>query len=854
MSSPLSAEDEDIFERLQQRADPKVLEEQQQAVNERIHAIYQKAQTRLGELIDQNSTLPCVISSVQILNAHNTRRSFLERMFNPLLSSNQKRPYTLSEVLQEVSARADKLSRFDIFQQPVSVYLDQSPERNAQTGLPNLDVYVSVKEKSRVLLKTGTDLGNTEGSAYGNLLWRNVFGGAESLNLNASLGTRTRSAYQATFETPILSDPDFRLEFGGIASSTQKSWASHEEVLKGGWGKLRWISQSGHNHEIGYNGFWRQTTGLAENASPTIRADAGDSVKSSFFHSWSKDRRNNPLLPSRGYYAKAFNELAGWGPLKGDVSFWKSEIEAQSAISIPVLGIKGDSGISFTTGFRAGLLYPLGLDVDGRPQLSRTSDRFLLGGPTDVRGFRLCGLGPHDGPDAVGGDVYAAGSANLLLPLPRVGAERPLRLQAFVNGGRLLPLRTAQKSSPTTGSEVKDAMVSTLSELGNGMPSLSAGVGLVYAHPAARFELNFSLPLVLRKGEEGRKGLQLGIGINFFFLLHVASSLSEYIDTANITLTPVTFYYPQQQPYGSQASAQNLQFYPSSYGSVSGHTTPSQASYGGFSAGPNPAVQAYPVGVGSGYGGFGSPAAGVSGRMGEQGGLRTGWLAAFGTEGYEGEPPLLEELGVNFEHIRTKTLTVLNPFARIDQHLMDDSDLYGALLYIVLYGTFLLFSGKVFYGYIYGVAVFGTVALHLILSLMSPALDTTHAPNATDPANYDPHHKPSYSESSAAGHFSATLTFPRSASVLGYCFLPLVLTSLVGIMIPMDTMFGYLLTTAAVGWCTYSSSGMFCAVARMRGMRGLVAYPLALFYVVFGIMGIFSSRGSGTLAAKTGAA
>lgn len=37
-----------------------------------------------------------------------------------------------------------------------------------------------------------------------------------------------------------------------------------------------------------------------------------------------------------------------------------------------------------------------------------------------------------------------------------------------------------------------------------------------------------------------------------------------------------------------------------------------------------------------------------------QGGLRTGLLAAFGTEGYEGEPPLLEELGVNFGHIRMK--------------------------------------------------------------------------------------------------------------------------------------------------------------------------------------------------------
>lgn len=405
-------------------------------------------------------------------------------------------------------------THLDLFQQPISVHLDESTS-NGRTGLRDLSVILGVREKSRVLLKTGTDLGNAEGSAYGNLLWRNVFGGAETLNLNASLGTRTRSAYQAAFETPILCDPDLRLEIGGIASSTQKSWASHEEVVKGGWSKLRWLSQSGHRHELGYNGFWRQITGLAENASPTVRADAGDSVKSSIFHSWVNDQRDNSLLPSRGYYAKIFNELAGWGPLKGDVSFWKSEIETQGAIPIPIPGIKGDSGVSLTTGFRAGLLYPLGLDSDSRPQLSRINDRFLLGGPTDVRGFRLCGLGPREGPDALGGDVYAAGSANLLFPLPRVGAEKPLRMQAFLNGGRLLSLRTAQKASPSNSGEVQDAMVSTLSELQNGLPSVAAGVGIVYAHPVARFELNFSLPLALRKGEEGRKGLQLGIGINF---------------------------------------------------------------------------------------------------------------------------------------------------------------------------------------------------------------------------------------------------------------------------------------------------------------------------------------------------
>ena len=366
-----------------------------------------------------------------------------------------------------------------------------------------------------MLLKTGTDLGNAEGSAYGNLLWRNVFGGAESLNLNASLGTRTRSAYQASFETPILSDPNQRWEIGGLASSTQKIWASHEEALKGGWTKYRWMAKGGNKHELGYTGVWRQITGLAEKASPTVRGDAGDSVKSSITHTWISDRRDNPLLPSRGYFLKTVSEVAGWGPLQGDVAFWRSEMETQTATSIPIPGIEGKSGVSFTTGLRAGLLYPLALGSQSNPQPSRINDRFQLGGPTDVRGFRLSGLGPRDGQDAVGGDVYAAGSANLYFPLPRVGADKPLRLQAFINGGRLLALKGAGKEGAMDSKAVQKSVYSTIAELGNGLPSLAAGIGLVYVHPVARFELNFSLPLVLRKGEEGRKGLQFGIGINF---------------------------------------------------------------------------------------------------------------------------------------------------------------------------------------------------------------------------------------------------------------------------------------------------------------------------------------------------
>ena len=406
-----------------------------------------------------------------------------------------------------------RLTGADIFQYPIPIIYALSDPSDPSSTPTDLDIVLPVKERSRLLLKTGTDVGNAEGSAYVNALGRNVFGGAETVNLNAAYGTRTRSAYQGSFDTPILSNPDLRWELGGLASSTQKAWASHEEVLKGGWTKLKWLTDNGSRHELAYNGVWRQVTGLAAEASRTVRGDAGDSFKSSISHVWWRDRRDNPLLPSSGYMTKSLVELAGWGPMQGDVAFGKAELEAQCALPVPRPQIMGGSGVSLTTGIRTGMLYPLplGLGTDAGP--SRINDRFQLGGPTDVRGFRLSGLGPHDSKDAVGGDVYAAGSANLLFPIPRVGVDKPFRFQTFINGGRLLALKGPAKGARESQS-AQQKIASTLAEMTNGFPSISAGFGLVYAAPMARLELNFSLPLVLRKGEEGRKGLSFGIGIN----------------------------------------------------------------------------------------------------------------------------------------------------------------------------------------------------------------------------------------------------------------------------------------------------------------------------------------------------
>lgn len=468
---------------------------------------------------------PATINSIEVHGARNTRKGFLDPIFAPLVGNSRNAGTTLGEILAGVQEATSKLDRFEIFRPEPTVYLNDARDSSPHAASTDIDVSIRVAERSRFLLKGGTDLGNSEGSGYINLLWRNVFGGAEQLSVNTSAGTRTRSAYNAVFSAPVGGNPDFRVSVEGVSSDTQKPWASHDEVVRGGSLKAAWLSQQGDLHNLAYSGAWRQITGLSATASPTVRADAGDSLKSSLTYTFTRDRRDNPMLPQRGYLVKTVTELAGVGPLRGDVAFSKSEVEVGGALPVALPGISSSrTGISIGGGLRFGLLYPLALGWsprgDAKPSL--INDRFQLGGPTDVRGFKLGGLGPRDGGDSVGGDVFAAGSVNVLLPLPRVGADSPLRLQLFANGGRLVALDNEDKTQEKQGnglalspSAVRNGITRALGELGNGLPSLAAGFGLVYAHPVARFELNFSLPLVVRRGEQVRKGLSVGVGINF---------------------------------------------------------------------------------------------------------------------------------------------------------------------------------------------------------------------------------------------------------------------------------------------------------------------------------------------------
>ncbi|KAF8482810.1 Yip1-domain-containing protein [Russula ochroleuca] len=186
------------------------------------------------------------------------------------------------------------------------------------------------------------------------------------------------------------------------------------------------------------------------------------------------------------------------------------------------------------------------------------------------------------------------------------------------------------------------------------------------------------------------------------------------------------------------------------------------------------------------------------------------WWTAFGTGGFEGEPPLLEELGINFSHIGAKSMTVLNPFRRVNEHIMDDADLAGPLIFCFCFATFLLFSGKPQFGYIYGLALLGSISLYCLLNLMS----------------------------------EQGIDAYRVLSVLGYCLLPMVGVGALSVVITLDGMLGYMLSSLSIVWCTYAASGIFVAVLRMSDQRLLVAYPVGLLYGCFALLSVFNVGGS----------
>ncbi|WOG86105.1 hypothetical protein DCAR_0205303 [Daucus carota subsp. sativus] len=175
--------------------------------------------------------------------------------------------------------------------------------------------------------------------------------------------------------------------------------------------------------------------------------------------------------------------------------------------------------------------------------------------------------------------------------------------------------------------------------------------------------------------------------------------------------------------------------------------------------------------------------------------------------GFEDEPPLLEELGINTKQIWNKTMSILNPF-RVKPDLHEDSDLSGPFLFLMAFGLFQLLAGKLHFGIILGWVTVSALFLYVVFNML-------------------------------AGR-NGNLDLYRCLSLIGYCMLPIVILSALSLFVPQGGGVILGVTGVFVIWSTRVCTRLLVELASCGDEhRGLIAYACFLIYVLFSLLVVF---------------
>ncbi|CDK25059.1 unnamed protein product [Kuraishia capsulata CBS 1993] len=469
-----------------------VSEEQLQA--QKLDMLQKHNYNLLNNILGQNKTTPVRIQNVNLIynaSENEYRDSFLQRQLRPLLSDNSG--LTLQRFVQNLDQVSENFAKTGMVNNVV-MSVDHQRTRPGFRGQPNLygpnlvtNVYISSVKK--LFMKVGTNIGNGEGDGFLTLQYKNLFGGGETLNFNTnvgsnSIGSASRTTYLLDLSSPIWNEPWLRGTILGYSTSRTVDWTTkHDQSAVGLSFKLHTLNRL-INHELTYDNAMRTIRVLPQTGrvSNQMLFESGENFKSSLNYSVSYDSRaKNTTLPSSGTLARSEIELSSLKNIKFLVEFnklfaWVGQISSFSCKIGYIHSLAGGQGIHFM-------------------------DRFFIGGSNDVRGFSLNSLGPKQMGLPVGGNLFLAGGVSNFSSLPFY-PESNFKLHQFVNFGKLVNTRG-------------QSLGEKAAHFGAEPIALSCGLGLAYLHPAARFELNFVLPLQTATTDLPRKGFQFGIGVSF---------------------------------------------------------------------------------------------------------------------------------------------------------------------------------------------------------------------------------------------------------------------------------------------------------------------------------------------------
>lgn len=336
---------------------------------------------------------------------------------------------------------------------------------------------VNVTEQSTGELQLGAGYSSTS-SFVGQFSYteRNLFGRGQYLRASIEASSISKEA-QISFTEPYFMDRPLSAGF-----DIYKIITDYRQVDYQGDTTALGLRLGFPTSEFGSVGL-RYTISVAKvtpfSGAPTvIQEAAGSETTSSIGYSYTYSTLDDPIKPRKGYTFEFSQDFAGFG---GNTKYIRSLVA--SGIHRPLLW---DEFVGTLT-VNAGYIQPY------NNQPVHLTDRFYKGGDS-FPGFALAGVGPREisagGANAIGGDAYAIGDADLRLPefLP---ADYGVGLSLFSYFGTMghlssgLPANNCATFPPGLVC-IKDNMAFRA----------SIGLGVNWKSPFGPIQISFAVPYV----------------------------------------------------------------------------------------------------------------------------------------------------------------------------------------------------------------------------------------------------------------------------------------------------------------------------------------------------------------------
>ena len=299
---------------------------------------------------------------------------------------------------------------------------------------------------------------------------RNFLGRGWEASIRIRAGANTQQGI-ISFTEPWLFDRP--LSAGFDIFSTARQFIEYDyETLGGGLRLSRPFAEYWRWH-TGYRLTRDTISHLRDDSDPFLREEAGTRVTSLVSGALTRESRDSVISPTRGGQVSLNVDFAGLG---GDSQFVKSVGSMSYFKPIwldHILSGRGEAGYGFGWADR-----PLPI-----------FERFYLGGPNSIRGFKFRKISPRDDTGVrIGGTSELLGNLEYIIPLPF-----NIRIAGFFDIGNVYGFNT--KFDPT---DLREA----------------AGAGIRWQSPFGPIRIDYGVNLDRRKGEDFG-ALQFSVGSPF---------------------------------------------------------------------------------------------------------------------------------------------------------------------------------------------------------------------------------------------------------------------------------------------------------------------------------------------------